>query len=75
MIGAKKKMTFKLKRSLICGPYKRAPLYHKSPTELEDPANEQLLEIRILLILSLAHSMHSNEERDMHGGASSDAQS
>ena len=32
---------------------------------VEDPANEQLLEIRILLTLSPAHSMHSNEEKDI----------
>ena len=35
---------------------------------IEDPANEQLLEIRILLILSPAHSMHSmhsNEEKEL----------
>ena len=35
---------------------------------VEDPANEQLLEIRILLILPPAHSMHSmhsNEEKDI----------
>ena len=32
---------------------------------IEDPANEQLLEIRILLLLSPAHSMHSNEEEDV----------
>ena len=36
----------------------------KCQPEVEVPANEQLLEIRILLILSLAHSMHSNEEKD-----------
>ena len=38
------------------------------PSPLEDPGNEQLLEIRILLILSPAHSMHSihsNEVKDV----------
>ena len=33
---------------------------------LEDPANEQLLEIRILLILSPGHPMHSNEEKTLN---------
>ena len=54
--------------SLKLGVKEGIKIIFRHEAQIEDPANEQLLEIRILLILPPAHSMHSmhsNEEKDI----------
>ena len=68
VVGQGQKVTLRKSNPLFDSSFLLRGITALTGPRLEDPANEQILEIRILLILSPAHSMHSmysNEEKDV----------